>query len=698
MNRTRAWVRRLAAGAAVAVLALAPLGVLVTPTPSGAVCPPGVNNGTSELLELQPASRPDRGWTSWLVPRPKDIPTEDPFAKDSKTSILAAYGIGWARYYTYDLGCGGDIRDPYAALDTAVANMEMELATLIPATTVSVGHQVYTADGLGLDTSVVSIAGIMDRSVRTPLAPLAVIATGIMVIWWSRRFDWSKTVTVCVGIGIALTVAYAAVNKTLQVTDTADDAMRGGATSITQSVTGTKDAPEIAAVAPYVHNVLYARWLEGTLGDSDSETARKYGPTLFKARNWSWDEVAQVERECADCDPKKKADKQKDKANDINEGKRNSWKDTAEKIKDEDADAYAYLTGHRATRRADAFVALLSSPVLWFPLGSYVLMACAMLLIRLMTMTAPAWATLAIIPQTQDAMKRAGRVMLACCVHPIVYAGAAALAVVVTSFCLSPANGLGFWGLILALAFTYVMHKVMKPFRRLSDLVAVNPVKAATDGLEGDVNKAKKFAWKTLSTAAGTFAGNKASGQPGKPTVYPGPVPEPYRFTDLPPESTRPPAPPPWVPPELPPGPPAPLGLPAPARAVPRQRALPVGEDVIEGEIVPETRELPTAAPPARHALPAVASDPHPGKPWPMPEPGEIDGWPPPPPPPGPERIARYPQPELGGRVEAPTLAPKDVEDDGVYVLYTPGEGFSVNTAGVATPGRPARGDEDGEA
>ena len=48
--------------------------------------------------------------------------------------------------------------------------------------------------------------------------------------------------------------------------------------------------PAVRASDTATEGLLYRNWLRGELGSADSPTAQKYGPALYDAKSFSWDE------------------------------------------------------------------------------------------------------------------------------------------------------------------------------------------------------------------------------------------------------------------------------------------------------------------------------------------------------------------------------------------------------------------------
>lgn len=507
---------KVAAAAAVTGLAFAmcTAGLVATAEPAAAACAPFVPNGKEPPVP----TRPDRGWSAHLVPRPDVIPQGDPFAaKDPhkpSPSILQTYGLAWVNWYTYDLGCGGAVADIAATGDTTTANLIMFGPTALAATTVNTGHMVYHPDKWRskLDPISTAVSTRLQGAFYhgpTPLAGFAVITAGAMIIWGAVKLKWSAAVTAAFGVGLALTVAYATANAPVKVSRAADDTVTSGAGWVNRSLTNSTDSPEIAAVAPFVDDVLYRYWLDGTLGSTTSDTAVKYGPTLFKATTWSWAEVARVENECGTCTPDARQARKKALEKRIVDAKQQSWKDTADKIKDEDPDAYAFLTGSRVGRTNEAINTFLAGAVLWFPLLSYLLMVGSVLVVAILTMTGPAWATAAVV--IDGVMAKAGKVALAVIANPIIFTGAATITMMITGYLLDPGTGMGWFGQLLALGFAFLMHKILAPYRKLTELSGIDPLGTVTGGMAKSRHRLWKFTRTAGASALGAFAGAKAA-------------------------------------------------------------------------------------------------------------------------------------------------------------------------------------------
>jgi hypothetical protein len=139
----------------------------------------------------------------------------------------------------------------------------------------------------------------------------------------------------------------------------------------------------MAGIGIIHRTALYDQWLAGMLGDTDTPTARRYGPDLFKASTFSWDEWNKVKN-----DPKAYKDKRDDK--------QKAFKDVAARIEKEDPDAYANLQGRRPWNRVSRAVVstIIAFAACFFVFVAAVMAVRALLVIRMFVLT---WPLLAIV-------------------------------------------------------------------------------------------------------------------------------------------------------------------------------------------------------------------------------------------------------------------------------------------------------------
>ena len=86
--------------------------------------------GIPDCKDAPTAQLPGNGLTGFLDGKPDPLPAQgDPFAKNPTTSVYEQYGYAGLTWHTYDLGCGGDLRDVNASTDTMIGNATLAFAT-----------------------------------------------------------------------------------------------------------------------------------------------------------------------------------------------------------------------------------------------------------------------------------------------------------------------------------------------------------------------------------------------------------------------------------------------------------------------------------------------------------------------------------------------------------------------------------------
>ena len=86
--------------------------------------------GIPDCKDAPAAQLPGYGLPGFLDGKPDPLPAQgDPFTKNPTTSVYEQYGYAGLTWHTYDLGCGGDLRDVNASTDTMIGNATLAFAT-----------------------------------------------------------------------------------------------------------------------------------------------------------------------------------------------------------------------------------------------------------------------------------------------------------------------------------------------------------------------------------------------------------------------------------------------------------------------------------------------------------------------------------------------------------------------------------------
>lgn len=447
---------------------------------------------------------PGQGISGSIVPAPTDIssiPEGDPF-KEGGPSLYEVYGLSGFAFHNYDLGCN-PVDTAIPAFSTWTANfLQVSIAEFILAVNARMANIAYVPTWLDvLDNPVEAISKGLYDGLFTPLAPLALLLCALAVVLALRKARTGKAVVVLVLVAISISLAYAASSipmKVAQISDGIIPEVSGGISRGINEATGNLDLgtetnrPDVAAIAPFVDNVLYPRWLEGTLGCSDCPVADEYGPDLFRATALTW-----AEQETYNEDPK-------GAGAEMIEAKQKLWAETYDKIKEEYPSNAEYLVGRKGMDRVGSasmsFMAIAIPSAFLFI--SFALMISAFLIWRLLVMTAPAWAIMGLIPATQTILPNIGRIGLASIINAIVFAVIAAVETTLAALLLSPSLGINYLvGIALLVAITILLWFMSKPWRKLTQMARPDPI----GSMYQSVNMTKKFA----SRAAASLVGNR---------------------------------------------------------------------------------------------------------------------------------------------------------------------------------------------
>lgn len=495
--------RRLAAAALAALSAL----VLFLPAGSASAQPvrafPGV-----DCTEAPTPDMPGEGLAAFFGKTPDPLPAqEDPFAAGARTTIYEQYGYAGLRWHTYDLGCGPDAaRNPDAVIGTALSNWINNIPISMSALTASVTEVAFEPTFLNIfDPAIAQISGALHRSLFATWVPAFIALLGIGILVKARR---SALATTAAAVGWALMVvliATAIFRWPVASGHFADSTVTSTLGSVVNGIDGrhTDVKPAVAVASNVQESIFYKAWLAGTLGSTDSATAKKYGPELFKAQALTWHEADVVQH-----DP--------EQGKQIIETKKDDWKTVASEIKSSDPSAYEHLTGKRSDTRVGYAILSMVAALLALPflLVAALLLLGSFLIVRLAVMMFPAFATLGVFPTGRSLVIGIGRTVGAALVNSIIFGVGAAVTIRVIGLILDPHSRLPGWlALVLMPLFGFVMWVGLKPFRRLTSMVSSNtdPFGDAAGAFGGAARGTGRFLKEAAATGVGVYTGNVAA-------------------------------------------------------------------------------------------------------------------------------------------------------------------------------------------
>ncbi len=174
--------------------------------------------------------------------------------------------------------------------------------------------------------------------------------------------------------------------------------------------------PAVRASDTITDTMLYRNWLRGLLGSADSDTAKKYGPVLYDARSLSWAEIQ---------DLKAHPELRKQKI----EEKNQQWMKVAEKIRDEDPEAFQYLQGTKGMDRVGAGLIALVSSILFsaFDLTASLLVLLGFLIFRWAVIAAPILGTVGLLRPASAGFRRLFNAVVAALFNIVIFGTGAAI-------------------------------------------------------------------------------------------------------------------------------------------------------------------------------------------------------------------------------------------------------------------------------
>lgn len=328
----------------------------------------------------------------------------DPFAAQHPASIESVYGTS-PQWFTYDNGCTGQF---VADAGTALGNIMLELSGLLPNWSHALLHSVLSPSSwlIALEEPVVDATAATAQGVWLPWLPIALLLVVVIIILRARSGRLAGSATAAAWALLVLGLSSWLLNYPLEAVHLVDDGVRGATELVATSFNDDKALPddakdlgdESAVVAVdiqfdhIVRTTQYRTWATGVFGNPDSATAEEYGPKVFAATHFSWEEY-----ETYRDDPDGAGAK-------IVEKKADDFKTYAEQIKEADALAYDHFKGGHWSQRVTT--SLVNLVMILVTCGFLFLAALATLLayalVRLIVPFSPALGVLFMIDRTRD--------------------------------------------------------------------------------------------------------------------------------------------------------------------------------------------------------------------------------------------------------------------------------------------------------
>lgn len=370
-------------------------------------------------------------------------------------SVYREVGYAGLVWHNYDIGCAGAALNPSTTTDTWLGNQAMNLAKFAVGG-VNWAHYLLASEGevlSPLDQLIGQGTRAMYDAVFTTFIGPALLLLAVILLVLALRGDLARQTQRAALAVVALVVGSAAYLAPVDWAKAGDGLLLSGVTQMQEGFLGqvglgTRDTlPTVL-----VDQVIYQNWLRGEFGAPEVPQAQEMGRDLLRAQTFTIDEVDE-RRDTLQVAEQKKAD--------------------FAAIAGRMGDRYPYFQGESGSRIGAGVLAVVQAMcIALFQLLSKVLVLVAMLVLRLLVMTAPAVAVIAILkPEIMPALLR---VAGAAIVNTLVVGALAGLHALLVVSLFRPGSGIDLWlALLVTGVVTVVLWAVARPFRRLVSMVSL---------------------------------------------------------------------------------------------------------------------------------------------------------------------------------------------------------------------------------
>ncbi len=282
--------------------------------------------------------------------------------------------------------------------------------------------------------------------VFTVFGAITLAVVGLYLLWRSRQSDMSNAVTTA-GWAILVMVAVTAIaHWPIWSADLADKTLITSL-GVVHDAVGPPDQttppasaaipnpeacvdhrpPAVRASDTATEDLLYRNWLRGELGSADSETATKYGPALYDAKSFSWDEIQKIRD-----DEKRARDsgQQSTMRQVITDQKAQRWMKIAETDQDRGSRGVRVPAGHARAWIASEPASSPSSPSLFFALfdiTASLLVLLGFLIFRWAVIAAPILGTIGLLRPASSGLRRLANAVVAAIFNIIIFGTGSAI-------------------------------------------------------------------------------------------------------------------------------------------------------------------------------------------------------------------------------------------------------------------------------
>jgi hypothetical protein len=438
----------------------------------------------AQCLQAPTPSAPDSGMAGWFASRPPSSRMPGP------QGLYSDYGYAGYSYTTYDIGCVPTLMHPDYKFENTMANGEFLLSTSIVGAANALRERAWDPKFMWgwADPLVEKATKAVYAKVFTVFGAITLAVVGLYLLWRSRQSDMSAAMTtagwaILVMVGVTavaswptwaanladrtlittLGVVHEAVGPPPQNTDPGK--------CVLPNPEACKDhrLPSVRASDTATEGMLYRNWLRGALGSADTTTAAKYGPVLYDAKSFTWDEIEEMRK-----DPKQRQP--------IIDAKAKRWMKVAEQIKTEDPEAYEYLQGTKGMERIGAgFIAVLSALFFaMFDITASILVLLGFLIFRWAVIAAPILGTIGLLRPASSGLRRLVNAVVAAIFNIVIFGTGAAIYLYAVTLIIGTASLPGWLQVVLIWLTGVVGWLLLRPYRRVTQLGGKDPSKAVT--------------------------------------------------------------------------------------------------------------------------------------------------------------------------------------------------------------------------
>ena len=405
----------------------------------------------AQTLSCKESPEPDRPGTGLVGSL--DPPT---YGVGEPGSVYDEVGYAGLVWHNYDLGCAGTaVFNPATTTDTWLGNQTLNVAKFVVGG-VNWSHYLIADGGKllsPLDKVISDGTRAMYDAVFTTWVGPALLILSVILLVLAMRGDLARQTQRAGMAVVALVLGSAAYLAPVDWATAGDDLLLNGITQMQEGFlgqVGLGDRDTLPTVL--VDQVIYQNWLRGEFGSPDVPQAQSLGRELLRAQTFTKAEIAE-HRDTMELAAQKKA--------------------AFGAVGDRMGDRYPYFQGKSGSRIGAGLLAVVQAACIGlFQLLSKVLVLVAMLVLRLLVMTAPAVAVVAILKP--DILPALLRVAGAAIVNTLVVGALAGLHALLVVSLFRPGAGIDLWlSLLVTGVVTVVLWAVARPFRRLVSMVSL---------------------------------------------------------------------------------------------------------------------------------------------------------------------------------------------------------------------------------